>query len=169
MITKYKLFENNTIRYISNGFNECPVCGSENYDTHVEYDYQECKCHTCDFLWYKYTEDIFNNSFTINQKRIINGHKDTETDIYFKSDGKNTCPYCDSDDYDITKTESDDFELIDYMKCDDCEKEWIKFYDNTVISTSDSDDKEIIKGNIVNNTLIDLGKYKKNKASKFNI
>ena len=169
MIIKYKLFENNIIRYISNGFEDCPVCGSDDYYKHVEYDYQECKCSTCDFFWYKYTEDIFDQSLTNNQKQIIKGNKDTDSDIYFKSDGKNTCPYCDSDDNDIIKSELDDMELIEYMKCYDCEKEWIRFYNNTVISTTDSDNKAIIKGNIVNNTLINLKKYKQKKAKKFNI
>lgn len=156
MITKYKIFENNTIRYISNGFDDCSVCGSDDIKTHVEYEYQECVCEECDFPWIKNTEDVYSESLSDNGNVI--------------SDDKKTC-HCNSSNIDMEESEMDDFELIEYMRCYDCHKQWSKVYDNTVVSafTDEIEQKEIIKGDIIDIKLIDLTKYKKTKIKKFNL
>ena len=167
MIIKYKKFENMNIRYISNGFDNCPVCGYNDYSSEIEFDYRTCTCDRCDFNWYQNTEDIFENAYTDDGHIIIKGDK--YKDIYFKSNGRASCPYCHSENYDIIKSDFDEFELTEYLKCNDCKSKWIKYYYNTVISTQDFNYNEIKIGNIVDTKLFNLKKYRNIRVNRYNL
>jgi transcription elongation factor Elf1 len=163
MITKYKLFENNIIRYISDGFDDCPVCGSE-YDV---IDINTYQCIYCDFEWYHKTSYEF-VSATMNGDDVVVNKKNNKNKTYV-SNGEFTCPICNLSEYSLIDSVIEDNYLIDYVKCDKCDTLWTINYIKIIESVKNINDEEIKKGNVVDITLFDLKKYKQKKAKNFNL
>ena len=158
-----ELFENSkTIRYVSNGFENCPVCDSDDYDEEYKNEYStSCECY-CEFIWIKEKDDIFAQSFDENNNPI--------------KGGKDSCPYCDSDDYKLKESDILFNGVTETLRCNVCNKIWRREYEQTVVSALTKDGKEIKKGDTVDPSLFNFRKYqenlkrkKRNKTEKFNL
>jgi len=180
MITKYKLFENNTIRYISNGEYTCPVCNEEhnisNYIIMIKDSIIECVCQSCDFTYYQFYDEVFNGSEMYSEDEVIE-ISDEKRNISdnFVSTGEHSCPICNTTDILFGENDSNGEEKYINMYCNKCFDEnnnsttWRVYYiDEFKYSENENGDKINI-GDVVNVNLFNLKKYKNIKAKKFNL
>jgi transcription elongation factor Elf1 len=176
MITKYKLFEHNNIKYISDGEYTCPVCGNDKLDIFECENNTQMNCKKCDFEFFQIFKYIFNGSESysgFSSTEISDDNRNIEDG--FVSTGEKTCPFCDSKD--INKDSSDTNGEEDYidMSCNVCKESsgdpnvWRLYYIKTFQYSDDKNGNKIKIGDKVDVELINVEKYKKIKVNRFNL
>jgi len=184
--------ENNIIfTYKNNGVYHCPVCDSDNIGRDDQYDYIFCDCRDCEFTWNQNLKFVFNGSesylndyfvedikkgkkidITIIEELENNTNfddKEYNPDMIYLSNGKERCPYCDSENIHVIASDSSVPESFESLKCESCSMKWRKYEIRKIKEVLDIEDNKIKIGDVVDTKFFNVKKMKNITAKNFNL
>jgi len=167
MITKYNTYNNEKIKYLSDGKYSCPVCDKDDFKKTQYYEYIECSCNNCSYNWIQNTNDIFRYATDLNKNNIKNGDDIIDHDLIdiklnkkqkYLSNGDTMCPYCGDLYFELDSTEIHNDGTESKFICNMCNNKWINSYQLEIEIS-----KDILENTIIVGDIIPENTYNKNK------